>query len=264
MLEQRVRELKSIIDEHDGANAADSAFERAVDDLLAAVYDDLGQVSATPTRTLFDLFVIKVLYVGRHSRSAGVVDYLGDLLERYIDTSQLFPPDDDGHPRRMYFSDMLAPDVLPQGCANLFEAYRKYADSALVLTGVFPAGASRPRRTSHGRLRRDGGRGVDTTYYVTTGKAMYRMASAQRQAGEDGARPVLGRLADYFELYMDALNEISDRYVMGFDMDLIADKMLDAFNRFRTSGDEGHLTDARRFAAILQVDGGRFPALFQR
>ena len=52
---------------------------------------------------------------------------------------------------------------------------------------------------------------------------------------------------------------MSERYIMGFDTQLIADKMLDNFNRYRETRDEHHLTSVRRYASILRVDGDAFP-----
>ena len=262
MLEQRIDELKQIIARNDGRNAADARFVRAVDELVSAVYDDIGEIKNLPTRALFDLFVIKVLYVGRGSKHADVVDYLGGLLDTYLYTQQMFPRGGDGRPQKVYFSDMLDRQRTATRFQNMFEAYRKYGDNALFVTGVFPQSLSRRRPSGRTHLRRRAARGVDTGYYVTTGKAMYRMAARHDLAEHTSQRDTLVKLADYFEVYMDALNEMSDRYIMGFDMELIADKMLDNFNRYRESGDEQYLTNARRYAAILHLDRERFPAIF--
>ena len=62
---------------------------------------------------------------------------------------------------------------------------------------------------------------------------------------------------------MDALNEMSDRYIMGFDLRLIADKMLDNFNQYRRTGEERFLQNARRYAAILKLDPQAFPSLMK-
>ena len=258
MLEQRVNELKQIIAGNDGHNAADARFARAVDELVSEVYDGIGGVRGLPTRALFDLFVIKVLYVGRHSCHAGVIDYLGALLDSQLYAQRLFPPDERGRPRRLYFSDMLSGETLPPGCDNVFEAYRQYADGALFLTGIFPA-SLRPRRRAHGALRRTEAAGLDRGYYVTTGKTMYRIAAERREAVEP-QRDTLAKLAEHFEVYADALNEMSARYIMGVDLDLIGNKMLDAFNRYRATRDAGDLAGARRYAALLRLDPARFPA----
>jgi hypothetical protein len=262
MIEGHVRELKAIIASNDGRNVADSRFTRAVDDLISAVYDDIGQIKDASTRALFDLFVIKVLYVGRRSRHADVLDYLGRLLDTYLYTRELFPPGPDGTPQRMYFSDMLDEHKTATRFQNMFEAYRKYGDNALFVTGVFPQSLSRRRPYGRSALRRRPARGVDAGYYVSTGKTMYRMAADHELAEHTAQRETLEKLSAYFEIYMDALNEMSERYILGFDMDLIADKMLDNFNRYRESGEERYLTNARRYAAILRVDRQRFPSLF--
>lgn len=260
MIDDSVRELKEIIAENDGHNAADSRFTRAVDELVSAVYDDIGEISALPARTLFDLFVIKVLYVGRHSVDARVIEYLGALLETCLLTDAVFPPDGDGRARRLYFSDMLDPEKRPQDIANVFEAYRRYADGALFLSGIFPSSV-RPRPGGATRLRRRAAPRVDAAYYVSTGKAMYRMAARDDHAACTHQPDTLSKLAEHFELYVDALNEMCERYIMGFDMHLMADKMLDGFNRYRASGEERHLEAARRYAAILRVDHEQFPPL---
>ena len=76
MIEAAVRELKDVIVEHDGTNAARGAFARRVDELINVFYDDIGEITQVSTRNLFDLFVIKVLYVERNSTDAGVIEYL--------------------------------------------------------------------------------------------------------------------------------------------------------------------------------------------
>ena len=262
MLEQRVEELKRIIAGNDGRNAADARFTRAVDELVSAVYDDIGEIKDLPTRALFDLFVIKVLYVGRHSRHADVIDYLGALLDTYIATRELFPADESGKPRRLYFSDMLSDDRMAQ-YQNRFEAYRKYGDSALFVAGVFPQSLRARRPSSRTHMRRSAASTMDAGYYVTTGKTMYRMASREDLAADTHQRDTLAKLAEYFEVYADALSEMSARYIMGFDMELIADKMLDNVNRYRASRDDRYLTNARRYAAILSIDRQRFPSLYE-
>lgn len=261
MLEQSVRELKEIIAGNDGRNAADARFARAVDELVSAVYDDIGEIKDLPTRALFDLFVIKVLYVGRHSCHADVIDYLGRLLDTYVASRELFPEDATGRPQRMYFSDMLS-EAKGAASEHRFEAYRKYGDNALFLTGVFPSGLAQRRPSHRTPLRRRPARTVDANYYVTTGKAMYQMASQEDLAEDTHQRDTLGKLARHFEVYADALNEMSERYIMGFDMELLADKMLDNINRYRSTREEKYLTSARRYAALLSIDRLRFPALF--
>jgi hypothetical protein len=245
LIEQRVRELKEIIAGNDGRNAADRPFSRAVDELLSAVYDDIGEISALPARALFDLFVIKVLYVGRNSRDAAVIDYIGAMLEAYIDVRKLFPPDDQGRPRRLYFSDMLDPETHPRDEPDVYEAYRRYADSALFLSGIFhPTLRARIRPRSH--LRRRVAPAVDAAYYISTGREMYLRAAQHHHRECEHAPRTLAMLGDNFELYADALGEMSERYIIGFDFGLIANKMLDAMNMSKPA-------EARRYAGLIEL-----------
>jgi len=248
MIEAAVRDLKSIIAEHDGENVADRRFARRVDDLISVFYDDIGEITTVSSQTLFDLFVIKVLYVERSSTDASIVDYLGSLLDRYLLTRELFSINRQGRLSLLYLSDLLQEMAQLKHFQNLFEAYRKYGDNSLFITGVFPQ-AFRSRKRRWGRTVAF----VDRSYFVSTGKRFYRMASEHELAEDTAQRPTLSKLSTYFEVYLGALNEMAERYIMGFDMNLIADKMLDSINAYRDSGENYHLQNARRYAAILQV-----------
>ncbi len=256
MLEAAVRELKETIAEHDGRNAAGSAFARRVDQLINVFYDDIGEIVTVSTRTLFDLFVIKVLYVGRRSTDAGVVDYLGQLLDRYLYTKELFLIGQGGRASLYYLSDLLPETEQLTHFQNLFEAYRKYGDNSLFVTGIFPKTMRRRRGRRSAAVAF-----VDRSYYVSTGKRFYHLAAQHELAEFTQQRALLEKLSSYFEVYVDALNEMSERYIMGFDLQLIADKMLDNFNQYRRTGDERFLQNARRYAAILKVDPAAFPGL---
>ena len=254
MIATAVEELKDIIAAHDGFNAADRTFARRVEELISAFYDDIAEVARVPSRTLFDLFVIQVLYVERRGTDAGIIDYLGQLLDRYLYTRELFPMTRGGKPSLFYLSDLLEEMRQRQHFQNLFEAYRKYGDNSLFVTGIFPRALRRGRRRTAF---------VDRSYYVSTGKQFYRLAAQHELAEYTQQRALLDKLGTYFEVYMDALNDVSDRYIMGFDFRLIADKMLDNFNRYRRTGEEQYLLNARRYAAILKVDPQSFPSLMK-
>jgi hypothetical protein len=260
MIEQRVQELKAVIAGNDGRNAADVRFARAVDELVRAVYDDIGEVRIMSSRALFDLFVIKVLYVGRGSRHAGVIEYLGAMLDRYLAARELFPVGPDGKMRRLYFSEILDDEKRQQFYRSRYEAYRAYADSALFFSGIFPASLTRRRPAQRTLLRRRAAPLIDPSYYVSTGKTMYRLAARHEDSDDMGQRDTLTRLAEHFELYVDALNEMSERYIMGIDTSAIADQLLDSLNRFKASHDQTDMDAARRYAALLNVDAARFPA----
>ena len=252
-VETAVQELKQVIQANDGTNVADRAFARRVDQLISVFYDDIGEIRYIAIGSLFDLFLIKVLYVERVSRDASVLDYLGGMLTRYLYTRELFPIVRGGRRFTFYLSDLLDETQRLTHFENLFEAYRKFADNALFISGIFSASR---------RGRRGVSRYLDQSYYVSTGKTCYRLAAQHKLADLTQQRRTLTKLADYFEIYMDALNEASERYILGFDLNLIADKMLDNFNLYRRTGEEKYLENARRYAAILRVDQASFPALF--
>ncbi len=260
MLDAAVRELNQTIVDHDGTNAANGAFVRRVDDLISVFYDDIGEISAVSTQTLFKLFVIKVLYVERCSTDAGVIEYLARLLERYLDARELFPAAGQGRFSVYYLSDLLRETERPGHVQNLFEAYRRCGDNSLFVTGVFPKALRRPRR---GRSRAHIAL-VDRSYYVATGKRFDRLAARHELAESIQQRELPEELSEYFEVYRVALNEMSERYIMGFDLHLIADKMLDSFNQYRRTGEDRFLQNARRYAAILRVDAEAFPSLLKR
>ena len=264
-IEFSVRELKRTIFEHDGQNVASSFFRAKVDDLISLFYDDIGEISNVGLHTLFDLFLIRVLYVRRRSTDADVMDYLSQMLSRYLYTKELFPGAAGEKLTPLYFSDLMDETKRLTRFQNLFEAYRRFADNSLFLTGVFPRALRRRRRgpSRKGRLAAPAPL-VDVSYYVSTGKTCYRLASEHDLAEFTQQRETLEKLSEYFEVYMGALNEMSERYIMGFDMNLIADKMLDNFNLFRSTGEEKYLQNARKYAAILKVNEGSFPALFSR
>lgn len=261
MLEAEIGALKTRIWENNGTNIADSGFAAEVDRLIDIFYDDIGELKLISMRSLFDLFVIKTLYVERGGRDAAVIDYLGDMLTRYLFTRELFPVAQGSHRMMVYLSDLLEETRRPGSVhfQNLFEAYRKFADNSLFIVGIFPQSLRRARR-AHRSL----GAFVDRGYFITNGKTYYRLASQHDLAELTRQRETLEKLSAYFDIYCEALQEMSERYVMGFDMNLIADKMLDNFNLFRRTGDQHYLENARKYAAILKIDQARFPSLFRR
>jgi hypothetical protein len=260
MLEQEIGTLKGQIWANNGVNIADGTFAAEVDRLISVFYDDIGELKLVPIRSLFDLFVIKTLYVERGGRDAAVIDYLGDMLTRYLFTREFFAPAQSNQRMLIYLSDLLEETSHPGSAhfQNLFEAYRKFADNSLFIVGIFPESLRRRR------FGRRGGMLVDRGYFVTNGRTYYRLAAQHDLAELTRLRETLEKLAAYFDIYSEALNEMSERYIMGFDMNLIADKMLDCFNRYRRTGDQRHLEDARKYAALLKVDQRRFPSLFRR
>lgn len=254
-LEQRVAALKDAIARSPGRNVADASFARTVDDLLGIFYDDIGQIKYIRLRSLFDLFLIKVLYVNRRSQDGAVLDYLGDLLTRFLWSRELMAP----RVQYDFLFAILAELRESHRAQNVFEVSRKLGDNALFVTGMFPGAVG--RRLPRWRRREPRPR-FERGYFMDLGRRYYRLAAGQELAEVVGQRETLQKLAGYFEVYAGALNEMSERYIMGFDMGIIADKMLDSFNRYRRTGDRQYLETAQKYAALLRVDRRRFPRMF--
>jgi hypothetical protein len=130
---------------------------------------------------------------------------------------------------------------------NLFEASRQMADNALFVTGIFPAAGR--RRRGWGRAPR-----FDREHFIDLGRRYYRVAADEELATLIGQRDVLSKLSHGFRFYVETLNEVSQRYVLGFDMELMSNKMLDAYNAYRRTGDQAYLDSASKYAALLKVD----------
>lgn len=252
LLHDEIRLLWETIHANDGENVAAGPFGRKVDQLISAFYDEIGEVTTLALADIIDLFLIKVLYVERRSRDAAVIAYIGGLLERYLRVTT----EQRGY--TVYLSDLLAETGEPERTsAEVFAAYRTWGDNALFVSGLFPQTLGGKR--GGGML---GGSGrIDRTWVAGMGRRYYEMAAGHEHAARMALRQVLHRLASFFDLYAEALNEMSGRYVLGVDMGVVSDRMLDAFNRYRETDDPRHLADARTYAALLKLDGREWPAL---
>ena len=241
-LEQRVAALKTLI-RAPNAETRGWRFEREVDDLLDVFYDDIGTIKLLPLRSLFDLFLLKVMYVGRDARDADVLDYLSDMMHRFLFSRELMRFN-----AQYDFLFALLDEVKEKSrFQNLFEASRQMADNALFVTGIFPTAGR--RRRGWGRPPR-----FDREHFIDLGRRYYQVAAEEELADVVGQRGVLSKLSQGFRFYVETLNEVSQRYVLGFDMELMSNKMLDAYNSYRRTGDRAYLDSASKYAALLNVD----------
>lgn len=243
-MEPRIAALKAQIASPVTEGTLGWRFEREVDSLLEQFYDDIGTVKLVSLRSMFDLFLIKVMYIGRGQHDAPVLDYLAEMLNRFLLSRELVR-----FSAQYDFLYTLLQEINERGrFQNLFEASRQMADNALFVTGVFPP--------QHGRRRRGMPRPprFDREHFIEIGRRYYRVAAEEELAAVVGQRAVLQRISDHFRDYVETLNELSNRFILGFDMELISNKMLDAFNLYRQTGDPKHMETAQKYAALLKVD----------
>ena len=241
-LEQRVDALKALTRTPD-ADTRDWRFEREVDDLLDVFYDDIGTIKLLPLRSLFDLFLLKVMYVGRDARDPDVLEYLSGMMNRFLLSRELMR----FNARYDFLFSLLDEIKEKSRFQNLFEASRQMADNALFVTGIFPAAGR--RRRGWGRPPR-----FDREHFIDLGQRYYEVAAAEDLAEVVGQRLVLQKLSSGFRFYVETLNEVSQRYILGFDMELMSNKMLDAYNAYRRTGDQAYLDSASKYAALLKID----------
>ncbi|MBM2827366.1 MAG: hypothetical protein HW403_1430 [Dehalococcoidia bacterium] len=261
-LEIQIQNLKARMIEHPGINIANRAFTQEVDSLISAFYDDIGEIKNIGIKSLFDLFIIKALYVDRGSTDPNVIDYLSNLMGGFLFSREFFPLGPETRRYGLLLTDILEEMQNLTHFQNLFEAYRKFGDYSLFIT-VFPASLRRMRHRYGRRMKARDVPVVDIRDHMLTGQRFYMMAAEHRLAEETQQRPLLSKLSNYFQVYMEALNDVSDKYILGFDMNLIADKMLDNFNLYRSTGDRKYMENAQKYAALLKVDRATFPSLFR-
>jgi hypothetical protein len=244
-LERRVAALKSQIAVQGVEAVVGWRFEREVDALLDLFYDDIGTIKLLSLRSLFDLFLLKVLYIGHGGRDYAVLEYISDMLNRFLLTRELVRV----NTRYDFLFTLLEEIKERQRFQNLFEASRQMADNALFVTGIFPQ--SQPGRRRRGMMRPPR---FDRSHFIELGRRYYEVAAQEELAEVVGQREVLMKLSQGFRFYMEALNEVSQRYILGFDMEMVTNKMLDAFNLYRKTGDQAHMEAAQKYAALLKVD----------
>jgi hypothetical protein len=144
-----------------------------------------------------------------------ICDYLAQMLASFVRTnSGVIYWRERGAWHKKQFSDIdidnmmeLARIIDPEMRPAL---YRRIADLALFLSGIFPDHAARlpahPTTVFSSRhTLKD---------YEHQGKRFYRVA--ERETEEDQARPILATLAEQFTLARRALNSLSDRYLKTF------------------------------------------------
>ena len=259
-VETAVQTLKESAAASEGQNIADRAFAREVDSLLNTFYADITELKRIELRSLFDLFLLKALYVDRRSTSIAALDYLGDLMARHVRMGDIFPIPD----LAAYFGSLLenlvdeADQVGNKQAQNLFEANRNIADSTLFLLGIFPASlVGRRNRWRRRTVQTPGTPRLDRTHYAKLGRGHYAVAAEHELARWTGMDKVLSRLSANFDIYADVLSEVTNTFIHGVDVQRVTNLMLDSYNAWRRTGDPERMEELRKYAALLALDPRR-------
>ena len=260
-VETAVQRLKDTAAAHEGRNIADRAFASEVDVLLNGFYEDITQLKRIELQSLFDLFLLKALYIDRQSTSIATLDYLGSLLARHVRMREIFPIPD----LAAQFGNLLeslveeAEHGATREAQNLFEANRNIADSTLFLIGIYPASLT-GRRNRRRRRRNPAMQAtprLDLSYYTRLGRSHYALASEHELAQWTGQDRVLRRLSNNFDLYAGVLSEVAQTFIHGVDVQRVTNLMLDSYNAWRRTGDPQRMEELRKYAALLALDPGR-------
>jgi len=128
-----------------------------------------------------------------------VVDYVAELLTRFIHMDQLYRLRGAGRRLEEVAEMILEAEGLPPGGRTRREFYRHIGDFTLFWTGLYPEALERMRS----RLTKD-----YFLDYCEQGKRSYYIASTFSDDPYVEEAPVLRRLSDHFELFSYGLNHV--------------------------------------------------------
>jgi hypothetical protein len=145
-----------------------------------------------------------------------VRDYLAEMLASFARTnSGVIYWKEHGAWHKKRFSDVDPDDMI--ALARIIDPemrpllYKRIADIALFLSGIFPVASAR----LFGRSRAALSPGRTVKDYEQLGQRFYRIAA--REPGQPRWRPVFETLTEKFTLARRALNTLSDRYLRGME-----------------------------------------------
>lgn len=187
--------------------------------LLRQAWRDLGKeaytlerLSAAQRLPVFDSHRVSLLLEDPEVR-----EYLVDMLASFSRAeSAVVYHRQRGKLYRRSFSDMDMDDMLElsQGVAPQFRFsfYKRIADIALFIVGVFPDCAADALAPGSSRLRLAGRRLRTLEEYQEEGRRFYQLAAEQGE-GEPKVLSALGKIAQNFELAKKPLSLVSERYI---------------------------------------------------
>jgi hypothetical protein len=153
-----------------------------------------------PLRRLFSGFTEHTFLAELGIGDPPVVDYLSELLSRFLRMDELYRLRGDGGRRLEEVAEMLLEaEGLPPGGRMRREFFRHIGDFTLFWTGVYPEALDRMRS----KFTKD--YFID---YCEQGKRSYYIASTFEDEPYEEEAPVLRRLSSNFELFSYGLRQV--------------------------------------------------------
>lgn len=183
----------------------------------------MGKRTAKPTVVskagLRSFFVHAVQSAARNQHiqaQRGTVEYVGDLLTRYADASAVFESSCYGYGLTP-LAELYARAIEEPAASVRALAFKRLGDVALFVAGLFPGSLNRQL--------------VGLDYYIAMGGSAYAALSesvpASRSCGEvrradpSCARNVFADLSRNFRVFVDVLDEVSERSPAHGDCDVL-------------------------------------------
>ncbi|VTS02824.1 hypothetical protein [Tuwongella immobilis] len=157
-----------------------------------------------PLRRLFSGWTEHAFLVHLGVADPPLIDYLSDLLTRFIHMDSLYRRVDRGkHPAEQILGMLDEANALPAGGRTQREVYRHIGDFTLFWTGLFPEAVAQSRS----RLTRD-----LFVSYCQSGKKSYEIASHYVDETCEAESGVLRRLSEQFEVCAYGLSQIRQEW----------------------------------------------------
>lgn len=166
--------------------------------LAAAILESPERLDISP-HLLFYVLCRKVL---RETavRSRESADYVASLLERFLQTTRLYSPDDATERNLRYISDMLLA-MTKAGPRESFVLRTHVGNYALFLCGMFLENVEKRRRKG----------GPDVIFYERIGRSSFQHAAQHRDAKTLGLESVYREISEGFHEARLALNDLATR-----------------------------------------------------
>ena len=174
--------------------------------LFSKIYDQRQLILGISPFLFFNVLLRRSLFDKRILGDRSVINYLANLLSLFVKTDRLYRVQRHDEHTSQYLTDM-AMEAQNVDSRRQFLVYAHIGNYSLYTAGIFPQSIEYRHRYKN--------RPVNTQFYIDFGSEYYQRASAHKMARQYELDEIFFRLSIMFEVYMDALNHLSKRY-LGF------------------------------------------------